>query len=213
MNSSSPSHPRSLLTRATLLFRLRDWQDSASWEEFYRLYHKLVYGLSRRSGLAHSEAEEVTQDVFKRVSETIQGFESSPERGSFRGWLMNLTRWRIADKFRCRPLEGLQVGNGLQENTTELIDAMERLPDPRTAYDAAWESEWRSNLLAAALSRVARHVPAKHFQAFDLYARQQWPVLRVARELGINPASVYLISHRLTKRLKTEVIRLESQLG
>ena len=63
------------------------------------------------------------------------------------------------------------------------------------------------------LARIARHVPAKHFQAFDLYARQQWPVLRVARELGVNPASGYLISHRLTKRLKAEVARLEAQLG
>ncbi len=213
MHSTSPTQPRSLLTRATLLFRLRDWQDSASWEEFYRLYNKLIYGLARRSGLAHGEAEEVTQDVFKRVAETITGFESSPNRGSFRGWLMNLTRWRIADKFRSRPVEGQQPDKKFQDNTTDLIDAMERLPDPRTAYDTVWETEWRSNLLAAALARIARHVPAKHFQAFDLYARQQWPVLRVARELGVNPASVYLISHRLTKRLKAEVARLEAQLG
>src|SRR5258708_232651 len=96
MDPDPTSH--SLHTRPTLLFRLRDWQDSASWGEFYRLYHKLVSSLATRSGLTHSEAEEVTQDVFKRVSETIREFESNPQRGTFRGWLMNLTRWRVADK-------------------------------------------------------------------------------------------------------------------
>jgi hypothetical protein len=43
--------------------------------------------------------------------------------------------------------------------------------------------------------------------------RQQWPVLRVATELHLNPASVYVISHRLTKQLKAEVEKLRQQLG
>jgi RNA polymerase sigma factor (sigma-70 family) len=210
--------PSSLLTRASLLFRLRDWQDAASWEEFFRLYRDLVYGLARRSGLNHDDAEEVTQDVFKRVAETIQSFEGSRDRGSFRCWLRNLTRWRVADKFRERaPYARLAAISGPREDDrgTGTID---RIPDPglsnpRDAYDAAWETEWRANLLAAALARVARQCPAKHFQIFDLYTRQQWPALRIARELGVNAASVYLINHRLTKRLRAEIARVESQLG
>lgn len=198
----------SLLTRASLLFRLRDWKDSVSWEEFYRLYRKLVYGLARRAGLMHDEAEEVTQDVFRRVAETIRNFESDPARGSFRGWLMNLTRWRIADKFRHRPSLESQIP---LDRGSDGTSTAERLPDLQV--NDAWESEWKRNMLDVALARVARRVPAKHFQAFDLYARQQWPVLRVARELGINPASVYLISHRLTKQLKLEITHLRTHLG
>ncbi|HKB89174.1 MAG TPA: hypothetical protein VKC60_01525, partial [Opitutaceae bacterium] len=68
----STDEPASTLrTRASLLGRLQDWKDAGSWDEFYRLYRKLVYGLACRSGLTHVEAEEVTQDVFKRVAETI----------------------------------------------------------------------------------------------------------------------------------------------
>src|SRR3954466_7186399 len=96
----------SLLTRPSLLLRVREWNDSASWEEFHRLYRRLIYGRARRAGLSHADAEDVTQDVFKRVAETIHDFESDPARGTFRGWLLNLTRWRIADKFRkARPGE------------------------------------------------------------------------------------------------------------
>lgn len=203
----------SLHTRPSLLFKLRDWDDKASWEEFYRLYRNFVYGLAKRGGLTHVEAEEVTQEVFVRVAETIQDFESNPARGTFRGWLAQLTRWRIADKFRARPRD---AAGGPSRRSLEMTDAtrtIERVADDRTApLDAASETEWQKHVLDAALGRLARRVPAKHFQVFDLYSRQGWTVLRVSRELGINPAAVYLISHRLTKQLKAEVAALSSSL-
>jgi RNA polymerase sigma-70 factor (ECF subfamily) len=207
--SKSPS-PQ---TRASLLFRLRDWQDTASWEEFYRLYRNLVFSHARRSGLTYNEAEEVTQDVFKRVAETVHSFEANPRRGSFRGWLLNLSRWRIADKFRARLPEEHHAASGWRDTPAGENVILERITDPRASDEAMWEIEWQHSLLEAALARLARRVPAKQFQAFDLYARRRWPVLRVARELGVNPATIYLVSHRLTKQLKADVARLKARLG
>ena len=204
----------SLHTRPTLLFRLRDWADKSSWEEFYRLYRNFVYGLARRGGLTHVEAEEVAQEVFVRVAETIKDFESDPARGSFRGWLGQLTRWRIADKFRARPRDAAGAPSRRWQDFTEATRTIERIPDDKTGpLDAGSETEWQTHVLEAALGRLSRRVPAKHFQVFDLYSRQGWPVMRVARELGVNPAAVYLISHRLTKQLKAEVAVLHTSLG
>lgn len=206
--------PSSLHTRPTLLFRLRDWQDQASWDEFYRLYRNFVYGLARRGGLTHVEAEEVAQEVFVRVAETIKDFESDPARGTFRGWLAQLTRWRIADKFRTRPRDAAGQPSRRSQELTDATRTIERIPDDKTGtLDTASETEWQKHVLDAALGRLARRVPAKHFQVFDLYSRQGWPVMRVASELGLNPASVYLISHRLTKQLKAEVETLRTSLG
>jgi hypothetical protein len=127
---------------------------------------------------------------------------------------MNLTRWRIADKFRARRPDDNQIAGGRDHPATGTTGGIERIVDPKTnAVEDIWESEWQRNVLDVALARLARKVPAKQFQAFDLYARQNWSVLKVARELGINPASIYLISHRLTKQLKAEVEYLKSQLG
>jgi len=206
--SLDPIHS-SLHTRSSLLFRLRNWDDTKSWEEFYHLYRKLVYGFSRRSGLSHEEAEEVTQDVFTRVAKTIQDFESNPERGSFRGWLMNLVRWRIADKYRERN-RAPRARHGAQSD--DGTSTIERIPGP-DCEEEIWDKEWRDHILGAAMDRIARRSQAKHFQIFDLCTRQQWPVMRVARELGVNAASIYLITHRLTKQLKMEVAKLEETLG
>lgn len=212
MDNDPSSAPSTLRTRPTLLFRLRDWRDEASWTEFYRLYHQFVFSCARRAGLAHADAEEVAQDVFRRVAETVHEFESDPARGSFRGWLLNLTRWRIADKFRARKPHENQPASPAAPGD-DRTGTIERLPAADDAGAAMWDQEWQQSVLDAALARLARRVPAKQFQIFDLYRRQDWTVMRVARELGVNPATVYVVSHRLTKQLKAEVARLQAQAG
>jgi RNA polymerase sigma factor (sigma-70 family) len=204
----------SLHTRPSLLFKLRNWSDEESWTEFYRLYYTFVFGFARRSGLSHADAEDVTQDVFKRVAETIHEFESNPARGTFRGWLLNLTRWRIADKFRAvRPHEK-QLPTFVPFDAADRTATVERLPDELlgAASEKVCEEEWQRTLLDAALRRLAQRAPARHFQIFDLYSNQDWPVLRISRELGVSIATVYVINHRLTKQLKAEVAKLDGQL-
>ena len=175
------------------------------------MYRKLIYGIARRSGLAHEEAEDVAQDVFKCVAETIHEFEARPEPGKFRGWLLRLTRWRIADKFNQRP-KGMPPSGDRHDTTSTRTPTIERLPDPADG-NAEWDLEWQRHLLDAASERLARRVKGRHFQAFELYMRQRWPVLRVASELRMNPATVYIVGFRLTKQLKIEVDRLRKQLG
>jgi DNA-directed RNA polymerase specialized sigma24 family protein len=85
-------------TSASLLINLRKWDDKKSWEEFYGLYRELVYGYARRSGLSHKDAEEATRDVFIRVAMATQEFDSNPGKGSFRGWLMNLTSAEVDER-------------------------------------------------------------------------------------------------------------------
>jgi DNA-directed RNA polymerase specialized sigma24 family protein len=144
MNPSNSEEASSLRTRPSLLFRVRLRGDSTSWAEFHRLYQKLIYGLARRSGLAHADAEDVTQDVFKRVAETIHFFESDPNRGTFRGWLMNLTRWRITDKFNARPKDEHHRVRS-HDDTGGLTSTIESVPD-KPQGDAEWEKEWQHHL-------------------------------------------------------------------
>jgi RNA polymerase sigma-70 factor (ECF subfamily) len=124
---------------------------------------------------------------------------------------MQQTQWRIADKIaslakaagpRAREADQPWDGTG----------TIERLPAPADEEDE-WDVEWQRHVLAAAVERLARKVKPRHFQVFDLYVQQQWTVLEVATELGINPASVYLIGHRITKLLKAEVAKLQERLG
>jgi len=210
MIEGEPADP--LATRATLIARVRNAGDSASWDEFYGLYRRLVYRLARRSGLAHEEAEEVQQDVFVRIAQTIGEFEARAQPGSFRAWLMQLTRWRVLDKMREKRREPPRKESAPSQDGGERTRTVERLPD-EAATEAGWQEEWRSHLLEAGLARVAKTAKPGHFQVFELCTRQRWSALRVAKELGMNPGTVYIINHRLGKLLTAEVKRLEATLG
>ena len=200
-----PEHaPDSIATRASLLGRIKSWEDADSWEDFTQTYWKLIYGVARQSGLTDDEARDVVQETLLGVARNIHQFESSPERGSFKNWLLNLTRWRIVDQFRKR----LPVDTMTSE---ESAPSVECVPDP-TELDLCWEEEWKKNIFETAVTRVSRRVNPKHAQIFDLYAIRDWPAAKVAQELGVNLIQVYLVNHRLSKLLKTEVDYIRKKL-
>jgi len=64
-------------------------------------------------------------------------------------------------------------------------------------------------LLQAATERVKKKVSGKQYQIFDCYVLKQWPVQKVAKELRVSVAQVYLAKHRLSALLKKELGRLE----
>ena len=84
-----------------LIARLQS-RDETAVAELAERYSSRIYQLALRHTKNREDAEEVTQDVFRRVAEKIHEFESQPRPGSFRTWLSNLTRWRIIDKFRAQ---------------------------------------------------------------------------------------------------------------
>src|ERR1700761_3154533 len=91
-----------LPTRTTLLERLKDWRDNPSWREFFDAYWKLIYGFSLHSGLTGAEAQDVVQETMLSVAKHISAFKYDRKIGSFKRWLLNMTRWRIRDQIRRR---------------------------------------------------------------------------------------------------------------
>ncbi len=200
-------------TRPTLLFRLRDWRDRATWQEFYTLYERYVYRFARGAGLSHHEAEDLVQDVFMQVADRIGEFESRDQRGSFRRWLGNLVRWRIVD---LRRRQKRRPGESHSESASPFDEMADTLPPELWQDDAAekqrWESEWQKRVMDAAMRRLARQVSPQHLQVFQLRHEQGWSLKRIARELEIGLPNTYAINSRLTKRLKVETKRLRDEL-
>lgn len=200
-------------TRASLLRRIADPNDARSWVEFYGIYKKLVFGFATRFGLPRADAEEVTQDVFNEVAQNISKFESNPERGSFRGWLLNLTRWRVMDRARQQQRHDKHRAPRNPEPKSDQTSTIERLPDAGAQEpDELWEREWEHRVLETAMERLASRVDARHFQVFELHVAQGWPLARIAKHLEMNPATVYVINYRLKRELKREVARLKTRL-
>src|SRR6267143_2400092 len=109
-------------TRRSLVDRLENWDDRKHWQEFFDAYWKLIYSAARKSGLTDAEAQEVVQETVITVAKKIGKLRYDPAAGSFKGWLLNITRWRIADQFRKRVPSQNQIGLSGNDRSTATIE-------------------------------------------------------------------------------------------
>src|SRR5436190_13485470 len=209
MTPAMKSFPDDLIpTRYSLLSRLQNWDDQESWKDFFDTYWRLIYSAAVNSGLSEAEAQDVVQETVICVAKDIQKFKRDRAKGSFKGWLRNLTRWRIRDQLRKRIPRGLETHEPTQPESQQAT-----LEELAGAYGSEleehWEKEWQENLFDAAVDRVKRQVKEEQFQMFDLYVMKKWPVGKVAETLGVHSGQVYLAKHRIGSLIKKEVHRLE----
>src|SRR4030095_11523845 len=128
-------------TRASLLARLRESEDQTAWREFFDIYWPLLFSVSRRSGLTDADAQDVAQDVLGMVARQMPEFRYDPARGSFKAWLLTLTRRRIARHWRPGEKERDHRQERPPTRTGE-SRVLERVPDGRSdPLDAVWEAE------------------------------------------------------------------------
>jgi RNA polymerase sigma-70 factor (ECF subfamily) len=186
-----------LPTRESLLSRIRDWKND-SWQEFFEIYWKLIYNTARRYGLNDAEAQEVVQETMIGVSRNIPSFRYDPERCSFKGWLMNLIRWRITDQIRRRSAH------------LEMNEAALNVPE-ECEFNRHWEQDWERNLASAAIERVKADTSPQAFQIFAFCVLQKKGIDETARVLGVSKARVYLAKHRVYTRISREMERLKQQ--
>ena len=190
-------------TRASLLERLKDLGDQASWEQFHRTYRELIYSVARRAGLNEIEANEVVQETLISVARKMPEFKYDPAVDSFKGWLLKVTRWRILDQLeRRKRSQSLCTSAATVEGEGTRTVTIERVPDP-AGFDPAtiWDE-----------ARIKRQVRPEQYEIYHLHVILERPVREVRRTLGVSAGQVYLAKHRVGALLKKEIRRLEKQM-
>jgi RNA polymerase sigma factor (sigma-70 family) len=114
--------------------------DDGSLHEVYIRWSPLIYTVARRSVRNDDDAADVTQAVFVAAWQGRQGFD--PDSGSLPGWLLGITRRKIADHYRAagrapEPREELPEEAALDPAVETVIDKVlladeiERLGEPQ----------------------------------------------------------------------------------
>jgi RNA polymerase sigma-70 factor (ECF subfamily) len=190
-------------TRASLLLRLRNLRDAEAWSQFVSLYLPIVFKYLRRHGLQDADAADVAQEVLRSVATALPGFDYDPARGSFRGWLLTVTRSRAATWWQARRRQAAPQADSI---LTDRLD-QEALESERPA----WEEDFRQSLLALAMERVRPTVKPATWQAFWRTNVEHHPAEAVAAELGMTLGTLYVARSRVLARLRAVVRELESQ--
>src|SRR5580693_9152408 len=122
-------------------------EDDAAWEDLVREHTRRVYGLCYRFTHKHADAQDLTQDVFLRVFQTLGSFRSA--EASFTGWLIRLTRNLLVDNYRRTCNDRVTWSIEDQPGVEETFASGTELPDQAVAWREA------SDLLRATLARLS----------------------------------------------------------
>ncbi len=198
-------------TRQSLLSRLRNWEDQVSWKDFFDTYWKLIYGVARKAGLSDAEAQDVVQETIIAVARKMPNFRYDPSLGSFKNWLLRMTRWRITDQIRKKLYE--KGGKRFPREEPLGTSLLEQQPDAAALdLDAMWEEEWKKNLMDRAIANVKRRVTPVQYQMFFMHVLKKMPASQVASRLGVKMAEVYFAKYKLSALIKKEVKNLENRM-
>lgn len=163
--------------------------------------------MGRRAGLHHSEAEDLVQEIVVAVAQKMPEFQYDRERCTFKGWLMLITRSRLANLIRNtnRRLPRAENLKDIDDEGPVLDPSKNVSPE----IEIIWEEEWRKNLMEQAIRSVKAKVPIEQYQIFDLNVLKEIDGRKVSKMLGVSMSRVYVTKHRLSKMIREEVQRLE----
>ena len=173
------------------LLRCREG-DEASWRELVARHARKVFGLAYRFTGRVDEAEDLTQEVFIKVYQTLERYDAGV--GSFGSWLMAVARNQSIDRYRrCR-----------QEHQRRVEDpeAVDLAPSGDESALRSLEREERVRLV----HRGLRALPSELREVLVLFDLQGVPYDEIAETLGIPLGTVKSRINRgrleLAKRLR-----------
>ncbi|MBC7817142.1 MAG: sigma-70 family RNA polymerase sigma factor [Planctomycetaceae bacterium] len=195
-------------TRPSLVLRLREARDQQAWTEFVALYEPLLLRLMRQRGLQEADARDVTQQVIVAVCQAVERWESDGREASFRRWLFAIAR-KLALKF-------VQRGCSQQGVTkrgvggTDMLELLERLPEPEHRTVSAFDDEYRNEVFRWAAERVRSEFRDSTWQAFWRTCVLKEPIDEVATAIGLTIGNVYVARSRVIARLRQVVQEFEA---
>lgn len=168
-----------------------------------QIYAPVVFRYARRMGLQDADAADVTQDVLRVVSESIEGFEYDQRIGRFRGWLKKVAFYTASQLKRRRKRQA--VGN---HDSLAIATAPE---NPGQSDARFWDDAYSQRVFELACEKVRPVVQRKTWDAFWATAVEEKDPQHVADELNMNVGSVYVARNRVFTRIREALQELDER--
>ena len=177
-------------TSADLLNCVRDRENFAAWLQFVSLYRGDIYQYCRRNGLQDADAADIVQEVLVAAAKAIPSFEYDRHRGSFRGWLLTVTRNKLKNFFHQK---------------TRREDKLCTFSD-HSAVCTASDDEKMFQTRRVRFRRLAAHVRhefrSSTWKAFWATSVEGQRPAEAAKKLGTTVGAIYVAKSRVSKRLR-----------
>lgn len=204
-------------TRWSLIFAASsevDGQAADALNSLCRQYWVPVYAFVHRSGWAHADAEDLTQEFLAQLSAKRWIDKAEPESGRFRSFLLAHLRHFISNARRTA-MAAKRGGGQVPLPFDTAVEALLPAADAQLEPAAAFDRSWALSLLKRAQERLIAEQTAggkgEQLQACLPYLVNAPPpgaYAAIAEKLGVSRATVPVMVHRLNQRYR-ELIRAE----
>ena len=192
-------------TRATLIQRVQNQHDEASWEEFVHVYRRYIYAIIRSMNISEADTEDILQQVLINLWKSLPKMDYE-KINRFRSWLSTVTKNCVTDFIRKRSRDATRLEKAGKDDTLTYLKTI-RLPE----IDAIAEREWEIHLTNLALENIEPLFSGKAIDAFRLTLEGK-SVEEIAQKLDLKENSVYRLKNRVKERLIEEIVQLREEL-
>ena len=152
--------------------------EGSAWEALLRAYTRKVYNLCYRfTGRAH-DAEDLTQEVFIKIFQTLASYDAA--QGTFSTWLHRVARNHLVDHYRRTKKD--RVTGSIEDD----LATIEEKPSPGAGPVGQVEARERKELLQQALDKLSPDLR----EAVVLRDLHDLDYLEIAQVLGVPQGTV-----------------------
>ncbi len=187
-------------TRASLILRLQDAEDVAAWDEFAAIYGPVIYRVATSRGFQAADAENVVQEVFLAVANSVAKWLERNDKGRFRPWLLRIARNEAVDMLTERATRPLGRDGSAAERIFVNLPARDEL-------SGALDLQYERTVFRWAAEQVRESVAEHTWDAFWLTNIEGLPATEAAARLKTRPGNIYFARSRVMARIKELVER------
>ena len=175
--------------------------DNSAWEALLRDHTRKIYNLCYRFTGRPTEAEDLTQEVFIKIFQTLKTFDAA--QGAFSTWLARVARNHLVDHYRRTKKD--RVTSSLEDE----LGGIEETPSLTVEPVTQLESRERKELLQQALDRLSPDLR----EAVVLRDLQDLDYDEIAQVLGVPEGTVKSRINRGRLELARVIKRMEGMRG
>lgn len=188
-------------TNESLILRVKDPADAASWSQFLAIYRPVVVRMACGRGLQYADADDLAQQVFLSVAKAIESWESGASQPPFRVWLSRITRNAIVNALTRRKPDAPGGSASVHEMLLELPER-----DADTSQQLLEESRYQ--VMRWAANEIRSEFTELTWSLFWLTSIEGDNVAEVARLKDKTPGAVYMARFRVMQRLKEKMLEV-----
>jgi RNA polymerase sigma-70 factor, ECF subfamily len=180
-------------TPLSLIERIRDPSDAASWRRMVDLYSPLIRRWLRRE-VAGPDEDDIVQEVLAAVLRAMPTFEHSGRPGAFRHWLRTTTAYHLSAFWRSRRARAA----GAPPAVWDLLE------NPESDPSRAWDREHDEFVARRLLDLMESEFSPTTWHAFRRQVIDGLRPAEVAAEMNTSVNAVLLAKSRVLARLRKE---------